>query len=732
MIDQSLVQSGFDAEVLLGERYIRYLLLSSVEAGSLPLSMTFPVGNAVPKQVLQVTLWPPVDYDRVYTPVPEAPVPAQASDDSFAVTILFDHPTGADLKIAMLADVFEQTTGQGLSQVAIELFTTFTLETDTDEPVLLPNARCQPPRLVRNARISIALVDIDSPLLPLAVNLFGVQKSTILQWVKSALDRTIRLGVVGENQNLQNLFMQKLAANGTASAALGVYLNLRLRNGPEPECYFGTRGDIARARNFLPAGDDIAFGMPSTIYQMLGTDAFQRQAEETSPGSGDYRYPIHANPADRTSPHKGKIHGITVGPVLWPNPSANTLHIRVHGEYSLDDLPDPDFNLHIYVKPKTSSGLVTWQVSHDVDLSPFFEIASVLLAGVFTMVWGGAGLLAGSVLTALVAGAQELIVEPIATKLVGEKASGALDASLFDAIPHRITTESKRWDPFYVTRHEVVAKTDGVQVSPFGLGFSGRAVLDREADPVDHLAIRTQARSADGVLTGLWYRVRDFADAINDFTGVSPGTDRLTFRKVEGDVEPDLVELSVEEIGLRISQSKLYPSIVCVAKKVNIVEHQVAQILVLTQREISEASGDVLRAFKDRTEQAVLDAGGPALRQEAIDELTAELGAAPSEGQIDQRVMQNLAARVEAAATEYTDDSDEYQTDLAAAVETRLRFDLPPEEMAAMQRRRVLLLSGFETITMHRGGGTTTYFRDHPDSTVTDNLMSLPRYRPTP
>ena len=56
MVDQSLVQSGFDTELLLGPRYLKYLLLSSVETGSLALQI--PINDPG----LDLRIRPPEEY----------------------------------------------------------------------------------------------------------------------------------------------------------------------------------------------------------------------------------------------------------------------------------------------------------------------------------------------------------------------------------------------------------------------------------------------------------------------------------------------------------------------------------------------------------------------------------------------------------------------------------------------------------------------------------------------
>ena len=60
-------------------------------------------------------------------------------------------------------------------------------------------------------------------------------------------------------------------------------------------------------------------------------------------------------------------------------------------------------------------------------------------------------------------------------------------------------------------------------------------------------------------------------------------------------------------------------------------------------------------------------------------------------------------------------------------VNNLLRFDLPPEQMADLQMNRIMFLNGF--VVIDRQG--KLYYRDKADGNVSDNLMSLPKYKPT-
>ena len=47
MVDQSLVTSGLDIEVLLSARYVRYALLAQIEAGLLPMELVNPALDGI-------------------------------------------------------------------------------------------------------------------------------------------------------------------------------------------------------------------------------------------------------------------------------------------------------------------------------------------------------------------------------------------------------------------------------------------------------------------------------------------------------------------------------------------------------------------------------------------------------------------------------------------------------------------------------------------------------------
>jgi len=720
MIDQSLIQSGFDAEINFNNRYIRYLLLTSIETGDFPLNLSVPVEtNGLPLN-LEINIYVPEDYERNYDVNPAAPVP-NVDATSLAISILFDDPLDADLKISIVADI--AANGQSYGKQNIDMLTTFALKVDTDED-----------GNQTNATILIELIDVTGNIINAAVTAFGVSKEELLEKMKSQFDRSIPLGIVGDGQNVQKVTMQKIAEDADHDSVIALYVNLKLKSGPEDDGFLNDRGDIANAKNFLPSGDDIAFGMAGTIYENISTDAFERTAKETAKGSGEFTHPLHKDPNDANSDVIGKIKSISIYPQeTTDGVFTNVLVIEVHGEIiwdveilGVDIAPDPDFWVYIYLKPVINNGILDWQASYDLEFDPVFKfLINLVLATIVGLLFGGgAGLIAGSILFLLLFVLEETVIEPLVINSLMSGSNSLVDASFFDAIPNRLTVETKRWDPFYKTNHQIVAKTEGIQINSDGMAFSGSVILDKQPQFVDHVVIRNEFRNADGIIEKLWYRVKDFGNYENDFVAEYSASDRLPFEKVQNDIEDDLYALTLAEVADRLDQLKILSRILYRAKKVHIVHNQVDHILGIAQQEINETATALKKNFKDQTESQIRSDLGDSLKDDAITELTAELGQAPTDEQISDRVDQKISDLADDALDDYV--RNELPGDLANRIETLLRFDLPPEEMAGFQARKILLLNSFEII--YRMG--KPYYRDRPDSYKPDNLMELSHYIP--
>ena len=709
MIDQNLVKSGFDAEILFEERYIKYLLLNSIETGSLPLNITLPIPieNSEDTKDLVINIYAPTDYERNYVPNSGADAPVKFSDDSFRVFIIGSEAADSDLQINVRANIYYD--GEEYLDREIEIYTTFKLESDTDDE-----------GNQSNTKLRIELVDLGGLFIIIALAIAGITKEEAMEKMRPYFDRSVDTGLVGSDKNVQSVFLKKFRGTDSKPNAIGLYLNLKLKDGPEADSFFGERGDLDNAENFLPENDDIAFGMPGGIYPMISKDAFERMAEESPEGSGVFIHPIHEDPSDKDSDVIGKIKNITI------SPQSGNLLIDVHGEYKIDYLPDPDFHLYITLKPSVNSdGIIEWDMEYNVDLNPFLEIASLFLLTVLSIIFGPGGMIAGGIIAGLVFGGQELIIEPLLSAAVAEKGESLVDASFFDAIPNRLTIETRRWDPFYFTRHQIVAKTDALQITNSGIGFSGVAVLDKEHEAVDHVVIRDEERDEAGKIINLWYRVKDHDRSGNDFVNIFPGTDREDFVKTDDPKgETNLFSLSIAQAESRISEFRLLSYILYVAKKIYKVRSQVDGILVIAQREINDNKKDLKNEFKKAEKERIRAEQEVVLRELAIEELENELDEDPTDEQIEERLDEKINELADEELKTYVDEM--LDEDLKQRHEDTLRFDLKPEEMADLQSRKILYLSKF--VVVRREG--KPYYRDRKDASTSDNLLSLPGYKP--
>src|SRR5690349_21139539 len=97
-MDQTLVTSGFDIEIALGERYLQYLLLLALDSGAIPIQFLADDTENPLNDPYTVILTIPSDIDRTYPPNANTsePAPGATSEyDStvgFQVAVLFNDP----------------------------------------------------------------------------------------------------------------------------------------------------------------------------------------------------------------------------------------------------------------------------------------------------------------------------------------------------------------------------------------------------------------------------------------------------------------------------------------------------------------------------------------------------------------------------------------------------------------------------------------------------------------
>lgn len=232
--------------------------------------------------------------------------------------------------------------------------------------------------------------------------------------------------------------------------------------------------------------------------------------------------------------------------------------IDVHGEYT--DAPgDPDFHLQLQFRPKRDAdGVISWDL--DVDLGLLATLLLVFTGIGLTLLFApglawGSTLMVGTIIGLAVL--KDLIAEPLAAKLVEDHLDES-DAGVLDALPFRPPAALRRWDPFYLTQHQIAGLLDDdVVIDRAGIAFqAARLALEKEPVPIDHVVVRDEGRTA-GSVDSLRYRVFDFITHDTDFEAVAPGTDRMEYARADPTAEPLLVSLTDAQIADRIAARKL-------------------------------------------------------------------------------------------------------------------------------------------------------------------------------
>ena len=91
-VTQSRVRSGFDAEVLLGERYLQMVMATALDGGVIPSEAVFGSTAIVVGMVPRPLRMHEATLDSDGNERPEHP-------DAFETEILFGHPLGANVRV---------------------------------------------------------------------------------------------------------------------------------------------------------------------------------------------------------------------------------------------------------------------------------------------------------------------------------------------------------------------------------------------------------------------------------------------------------------------------------------------------------------------------------------------------------------------------------------------------------------------------------------------------------
>jgi hypothetical protein len=711
-VDQGRLKSGFDVEALVSGRYLQMLLQTAYDAAVMP-SFAVLGGTRVDLAML--------NEGRLYDPEPS---PEDGSlppthPDAFETEILFNHPLGANLRVrAMIVkDGFP---------ILFDLFVQTGLTKEHAEGTL------------SKLELAVHVVDVESPALAILENEHNIPKAEVLAKVQEFVDRSIDLGGASKFKKVEDFNIKWHEPDGDHPAALGIYINVRLRNGDREDQFLPERGNLDDALNFLPADEDLAMGSRPGLYKDMSKDVFSRTALQNAVGGTEHA--LRYNILNPNSTRIGDVDSIKVGripPIAGgvgsPVPQ-NGLRITLEGEY-VDpiDLTNTDVTFTIDIRPRIGDdGVLVWDTDFDVDVDALFEFMTFWAATLVGICFGpiGVAIFLGSV----------FVLEIGAGIFFGEyfeaRVSKKADATLSDVIPDHLTIKTRRWDPFYATLHQVVTKPSQAVFNDKGFLLCGKAFVGRELVPPVDCVIRDEIRDGDGAIASLRYRLEDFATVQEDSALNAPGTSRREFTPADP-AEPDLWSLTLDQIQARMDD----PEGPLVATKipyfpalVHLVEHQIDQLLCISSPELSYIR-DVLRGEEsDRVYAEIVASEGDDIRQQVEADLSAG-GATPTQEEIDTEVEVRIRERLKTRMDDYESPTP-LEMAVAGTLDQYLRFDLAPEELVALQEKEILVVDTALDVIEPRRLQVSTYLRDNrfseADVGEDDNLLKRPRYRPTP
>jgi hypothetical protein len=557
----------------------------------------------------------------------------------------------------------------------------------------------------------------------------GIDVKLVEQTLREQLDRDLPLGVA-QGQQVQQIEMRKFF-DDEGNRTLGIYVDLALHAGPG-EDYVPPRGNTSLAHSFRAPNVDIAFATSPGLFALLGPDAKYRRAE-LAPGSTEYRYPFREDEKDSSSKELGIIESFSIGPTYSVDANGNLvnlgkLHIEMEGEYT-DSSPNFGFTGHFWFFPKRNAqGVVEWDVSVDLGLG-VLATALMLVGGILLLT----PLVKVGVAIWLVVGAiAALVGREVAEALVSKKLAEGVDeesqASVLDSLPFRVPAAKRRWDPFYETEHQIVAKLDErVAIDELGIAFEGQALaLDKKQVLITDIAPYDELRE-NGDIVALRYDIPDAAQHAADFEARGPGVDRRDFVISDPLTQPRLVTLSLDQVAARKAEQRILAPTVLDARRINMFGGQIDRLLCVTWRVRTQQRDRLIALFQQRTRDDIIANGLAQIQQDATTALTAKLGRAPTDEELAKEVELRIQSLIKDLQKEYEDG--DLRDDLHEALAPLLHFDVAPEELIDLQKRGFFTLDGKEIIVReNRNGSHTPYYRDHPDGDPRDNLLSLPHY----
>jgi hypothetical protein len=350
-------------------------------------------------------------------------------------------------------------------------------------------------------------------------------------------------------------------------------------------------------------------------------------------------------------------------------------------------------------------------------------LASVLLGGLFGP---------GAVVSIFII--LETTEAIVVSEVLDDTAQDRVDRTLTDISPTRLTVVRERWDPFYAAHHQLGLRPGGSVVNAAGMAVWGTACLTRSTKPRLGVVIRSAEVDADGAPTLLRYRVSDVDPFRADLEATAPASDRRPFVLPDPAGDPYEFGLTVDDAVARLADELVEGKIKYLVEKVDMDGSRVTALLCLSVRERDEQVGRLVAEHADAARERILADEEPAIRQQVLDDFAAA-GVIPTPEQVDAKVSAEVERRVAEDVGAYSGAGGALGSDLAAAIEPLLRFELSPHEMGRLQTAGLLVLQDF--VLVHVSEDDRYYYRDRfvrqdeptKPRQVADNLPSKPRYK---
>lgn len=705
-VQQSRVRSGFDVEALLGERYLQMLLGSALDAGTIPSEFEFETRTVVVGMIEQEF--------RLYEPTQDSDGNDRPTHpDAFKTEILFDHPLGANIRTqAMIGPK------GGLTALDFSLLAKIDLDKQFDAVT----------GALSEVGMTIEIVDVESTQLDFILSEAVLTKEELLAKVQAAVPPRIDMGGASKFKKVEDLDITWHEGDSNHPPCLGVYINVRMRNGDPDEDFLPRRGDLAQARNFLPKGEEMAMASRPGMYKDMAKHVFSSTAIEISPGHFDHAF--RKSLLNPDSDRIGDLNSVHVGQIpLVSGVGQNGLRITIDGEVTDPiDLTNTDVTMTIDLRPRLADdGSLEWDTNFDVDVDAVFEFTTIWAAALLGILFGPAGALYFLGAVFLVELGVGIGISLYKEGSVQEKA----DATLADVIPDRLTISTRRWDPFYATLHQVVTKPRQAEFNDKGFMMCGKAFVGRQLVPPDNTYIRDETRDASGALNGLRYHIADFEKVKVESGLLAPGTSRRSFTPAS-DEEPDLWALSLDEFKERMEDPEgplMLTRIPYFQAYVYVREHQIDQTLCISGSEIETLQAQIRAEARQRGFDRIKNLEGAAITQD----VTADLGPGATQEEIDAEVEKRIEKKLKKVMDKYHSPAP-LRLARDGSLEPLLRFDVSPEELVMLRDKKVLLVDDGQLKTIH-GDRVRDYIRDiahHGEEEEDDNLLSRPRYKPTP